>query len=99
MVQVLSRHCILAGLPCDSIVHVKLISLDSVCKEVAHGVVDWFMLICLVESPDAIRAYGLLLVGILEMPRLTIGMICVLSFLIYLNCHQHHSVKLSTIFK
>ena len=39
----------------------------------------------------------LLLMGSLGMPRLTIGIICVLSLLMYLNQHQHHkSVKLST---
>ena len=39
----------------------------------------------------------LLLVGSLGMPRLTIGIICVLSFLMYLNRHQYHkSAKLST---
>ena len=32
----------------------------------------------------------LLLVGSLGMPRLTIGMICVLSLLMYLNHHQYH---------
>ena len=39
----------------------------------------------------------LLLVGSLGTPRLTIGMICVLSLLMYLNHHQYHkSMKLST---
>ena len=39
----------------------------------------------------------LLLVGNLGMPRLTIGMICILSFPMYLNYHQYHkSAKLST---
>ena len=39
----------------------------------------------------------LLLVGSLGMPRLTIGMICVLSMLMYLNhCQYCKSMKLST---
>ena len=57
-IQVPGRHCLLAGLPCDSITYVELASLDSVCKVVARGAVAWFTLVHLVESPDTIGAYG-----------------------------------------
>ena len=43
-------------IPCDSIAHVELASLDSVCKEVDYGTIAWFTLICLAEYPDAMGA-------------------------------------------
>ena len=55
-IQIPGGHHILAGLPCDSIVHIELASLDSVFKEVDHGAVAWFTIICPVESPDAMGA-------------------------------------------
>ena len=59
-VKVPGRHCLLAGLPCNSVVHIELASLDSIYKEVDHGAVVWFMLIHPVESLDAIGACGTL---------------------------------------
>ena len=56
-------HHLLAGLPCNSIAHAELASLDSICKEVDHGAVAWFTLIHLVESPDAMGACGTLAGG------------------------------------
>ena len=79
-------------------VHVELAFLDSICKEV------WLWCSCLVHTYLSSwvswchRGHVvLLLVGSLGMPRLTVGMICVLSLLMYLNHHQYHkSIKLST---
>ena len=58
MVKVPGGHHLLAGLPCDSIAHVELAYLNSVCKEVDCGAVAWFTLFFPVESLDAIGAYG-----------------------------------------
>ena len=72
--------------------HAEIATLDSVCKEVDHGEV-----VCLVEPHNAMGYVVLLLVGSLGMPRLTVGMICVLSFLMYLNrCQYHQSEKSRT---
>ena len=57
-VKVPGGLCPLPGLPCNSIVHIELISLDSVCKEVDLGVVAWFTLVHLVEPPNAMGACG-----------------------------------------
>ena len=84
-VQVPGGPRLLAGLPCDSIAHVELVSLDSVCKEVDFDAIAWFTLIHPVEFPDAMGACGTLASGSLEMPRLTIGMLCVWSLLMFLN--------------
>ena len=97
LVPVPRGNHLLAGLPCNSIVHVELASLDAIFKHVARGSVAWFTFIHPVEPFDAMGACGTLAGGSLGMPRLTVGMICVLSLLMYLNCHQHHkSVKIST---
>ena len=53
----------MAGLPCNSVAHAELASLDSVFKELDCGEVGWFTLIRLVESPDAMGAYGTLARG------------------------------------
>ena len=63
MVEVPSGHRLLAGLPCNSIAHVELASLDSVCKEVDYDAVACFILIGLVEPPDAMGACGALSSG------------------------------------
>ena len=55
-VKVPSGHHLLAGLPCSSTEHVDLASLDSICKEVDHGAVTWFILVHPVEHPDTIGA-------------------------------------------
>ena len=57
-VKVPGRLCILAGLPCTTIAHVEIASLDSIYKEVDHGSAAWFTIIHLVETPDAMRACG-----------------------------------------
>ena len=88
---------ILAGSPCNSIAQVELASLDSAYKEV--GVVQ------LLGSHLAIRLSILMpwghvvvfLVGSLGTPRLIIGMICILNFLVHLNhCQHHRSITLSS---
>ena len=56
-------HYLLAGLPCNSIAHVEFAFLDSICKKVDCGAIAWLILICLVESPDAIGACGTLAGG------------------------------------
>ena len=50
-------HRLLAGLPFNSIAHVELNFLDSICKEVAHSVVAWFTLVCPIELPNAMGAW------------------------------------------
>ena len=50
----------MAGLPCNSIAHVELASLDSVCEEVSRGAFACLTLFCLVEPPDAMGACGIL---------------------------------------
>ena len=49
LVKIPGRKCLLAGLPCNSIEHVELASLDSVCKDVDHDAVAWFTLVRPVE--------------------------------------------------
>ena len=56
LVKVPSGHHLLAGLPCNSIVYIELVSLDSVCREVDYDAVAWFALVDVVEPPDAIGA-------------------------------------------
>ena len=64
LVKVPGGHCFLAGLPCNSILHIELASLDSVCKEVDHSSVAWFTLVHPVElSPNAMGACGTLAGG------------------------------------
>ena len=62
-VKVPGGHHFLASLPCNSIAHIELSSLDSICKEVDHGAISWFTFICPVESPDAMGACGTLAGG------------------------------------
>ena len=62
-VKVPGEHPLLAGLPCISVVHAELASLDSICKEIDHNKVAWFIFICLVESPDVMGACGILTSG------------------------------------
>ena len=56
LVQVPGGHSFLDDLPCDSIAHVKLASLDSVCKDVDHGAFACFTFIRAAEPPDAMGA-------------------------------------------
>ena len=63
LVQVPGGHCLSVGLPCDSIAHVELASLDSVYKEVKHVAVAWFIFFHLVELPDAMGSCGALISG------------------------------------
>ena len=58
-----SGHCPLAGIPCDSFASVKLGFLHKVCREVDQNAVAWFILVHLVESPDAMWACGALSSG------------------------------------
>ena len=53
LVIVPGRHSLRAGLPCNSIAHIELTSLDSVCKEIDCGTVFWFTLIHLVQPLNA----------------------------------------------
>ena len=62
-VKIPGEHYLLAVLPCNSIVHVEFASLDSICKEVDHGVVAWFILICPVASLNVMGACGTLAGG------------------------------------
>ena len=62
-VQVPGGPCFLAGLPCDSIMHGELASLDSVFKEVDCGAIACFTLVSPLESPDAMGACGTLAGG------------------------------------
>ena len=62
-VQVPGGHCLLDGLPCDSIAHIELASFDSVLKEIDHSAVAWYTIICLVEPLNAIGACGTLAGG------------------------------------
>ena len=64
LVKVPGGHHILAGLPCESIVHIELTALDSVCKEVDHGAAAWFIPVHLVEPPDAMGACNTLASGV-----------------------------------
>ena len=52
-----------ADLPCNSIVHVELAFLNSICKEGDCGAVAWYTLVHLVEPPDAMGACGTLIGG------------------------------------
>ena len=63
MVRIPSGHCLLAGLSCNSIIHIELALLNSVFKDVDHGSVAWFTLVCLVEPLDAMGACGTLAGG------------------------------------
>ena len=63
LIQVSSGHYLLVGLPCDSIVHVELTSLELFCKEFDYGSVAWFTLVHPVEPADAIGACGALASG------------------------------------
>ena len=63
LVKIPGRHHIPAGVSCNSIERVEPASLDSICKEVNHGVIAWFMLVHLVEPPDSIGACNTLARG------------------------------------
>ena len=63
LVSVPGGHCVLAGLPCNSIVHVELVFLKFVCKEVDHSAVTWFILVHLVEPSDTMGVCGTLTSG------------------------------------
>ena len=56
LVKVPGGHCLLAGLPCNSIVYIELSFLESIFKEVDRGSVAWFTLVHLVEPTDAMGA-------------------------------------------
>ena len=56
--QLPGGHCLLPGLPCDSIAHVELGFFDTVYKKIDRGAVAWFILVCLVGPLDAMGAYG-----------------------------------------
>ena len=43
--------------------HVELASLDSICKEIDHGTVAYYILVCPVEPLDAMGACGTLAGG------------------------------------
>ena len=62
-VKVPGGHHHLAALLYNSIAHVELASLDSMCNEVACGTVVWFTLIHPVEPHDAMGACGTLAGG------------------------------------
>ena len=63
MVKVPAGHRLLAGLPCNSVLHTELASLDAVCKKVDHGAVIWFTLVHPVEPPNVMGACGILAGG------------------------------------
>ena len=63
LVKVPGGYHLLAGLLCNSIAHIELASLDSVCKEVDHGAIAWFIFFHFVEPPDAMGACGTLASG------------------------------------
>ena len=85
LVKVPVGYHLLTGLPCNSLEHSELASLDSIFKEIGHGTVVWFTLVHPVEPLDAMGACGTLAGGESGMPKLTVRMICVLSLLMYLN--------------
>ena len=58
LVQILSRDCLLTGLPCNFIANIQIASLESVFKEVDHSAVACFTLLHLVEPYDAMGASG-----------------------------------------
>ena len=60
LIKTPGRHCLLAGLPCNSIEHVEPASFDSIYKEVDYSVVAWFTLVHPVEPPNAMGAFGTL---------------------------------------
>ena len=62
-IKVPSGHHLPAGLPCNSTSHVKVASLDSICKEVDRALAAWFILFHLVEPPDGMGACGTLVSG------------------------------------
>ena len=62
-VNVPGGHHLLAGLPCNSLAHVELASLDFVCKEVDRGAVACLTLVRLGEPPDAMGACGIFASG------------------------------------
>ena len=97
-VKIPGGHYFLAGLPCDSISHAELAFLDSICKNIDCR---FSFLVHVYSSGWVSWCHGgmwyFLLVGSLGTSRLTIGMICVLSLLMYLTHYQHHkSITLST---
>ena len=48
----------MTGLLCNSIVHIDLAPLDSICKEADHSAATWLTLTHPVETPDAMWACG-----------------------------------------